>query len=103
MFVNTKILGIKIPFHANFEEVNLRFYVKRLENNIWKRGVVFIKEIVPKPAITLVANTMYNENYETVLMQHVWVENTKSRTVVYKWKKERSLELNKNFIRGKLY
>ena len=43
MFLNTRLLGIKIPFHSNFEEVNLRFYVKRFENNAWKRGVVFIK------------------------------------------------------------
>ena len=48
MFKNTKVLGLKVPFHVNFEEVNLRFYVKRFENGEWKRGVVFIKEIVPK-------------------------------------------------------
>jgi uncharacterized protein YqjF (DUF2071 family) len=35
MFKNTKLLGIKIPFHVNFEEVNLRFYVKRFENGMW--------------------------------------------------------------------
>ena len=62
MFLNTKLLGIKIPLHTNFEEVNLRFYVKRFENNTWKRGVVFIKEIVPKPALTFIANNIYNEN-----------------------------------------
>ena len=56
MFLNTRLLGFKIPFHSNFEEVNLRFYVRRFENNAWKRGVVFIKEIVPKPALTFVAN-----------------------------------------------
>ena len=70
MFENVKILGLKIPFHTRFEEVNLRFYVKRFENNEWKRGVVFIKEIVPKPALTLVANTIYKEHYETLPMFH---------------------------------
>jgi len=50
MFINTKLLGVKIPLHTNFEEVNLRFYVKRFDKGEWKRGVVFIKEIVPKPA-----------------------------------------------------
>ena len=89
MFLNTRLLGIKIPFHSNFEEVNLRFYVKRFENNAWKRGVVFIKEIVPKPALTLVANTLYKEHYETLAMQHNWKENTKNRAVVYKWKKNK--------------
>jgi uncharacterized protein YqjF (DUF2071 family) len=59
MFVNTKMFGIKIPFLINFEEVNLRFYVKRFENNTWKRGAVFSKEIVPKQALTFVANTFY--------------------------------------------
>jgi uncharacterized protein YqjF (DUF2071 family) len=89
MFLNTKLLGVKIPFHSNFEEVNLRFYVKRFENNAWKRGVVFIKEIVPKPALTFVANTLYKEHYETLPMQHNWKENTKNRAVVYKWKKNK--------------
>jgi uncharacterized protein YqjF (DUF2071 family) len=87
MFVNTRMLGIKIPFHINFEEVNLRFYVKRFENNIWKRGVVFIKEIVPKPALTFVANTVYKEHYETLPMRHEWEESDTNRTVTYQWKK----------------
>ena len=87
MFLNTRLLGVKIPFHSNFEEVNLRFYVKRFENNAWKRGVVFIKEIVPKPALTFVANTLYKEHYETLPMQHKWEKNTKNRAVVYQWKK----------------
>jgi len=87
MFLNTKLLGIKIPFHSNFEEVNLRFYVKRFDGEKWKRGVVFIKEIVPKPALTFVANSVYNENYETLTMKHRWEETVKNRTVEYKWKK----------------
>jgi hypothetical protein len=87
MFVETKLLGIKIPFHVNFEEVNLRFYVKRFENNAWKRGVVFIKEIVPKPALTIIANTLYKEHYETMPMRHKWEENEVNRVVEYEWKK----------------
>ena len=72
MFLNTKLKGIKVPFHSNFEEINLRFYVKKLENGEWKRGVVFIKEIVPKPAITIIANTLYQEHYHTMRMNHHW-------------------------------
>lgn len=87
MFINTKLLGLKIPFHSNFEEVNLRFYVKRFANGKWKRGVVFIKEIVPKPALAFVANTFYNENYETLPMDHSWSMNENNRMVQYKWKK----------------
>ena len=89
MFVNTKMLGFKIPFHINFEEVNLRFYVKRFENNTWKRGVVFIKEIVPKPALTFVANTIYKEHYETLPMKHKWEENDSNRIIQYQWKKNK--------------
>ncbi|MDH5379471.1 MAG: DUF2071 domain-containing protein [Cyclobacteriaceae bacterium] len=88
MFLNTKLLGIKIPFHINFEEVNLRFYVKRKEGDEWKRGVVFIKEIVPKPALTWVANTVYKENYETMPMKHLWQEKQDTRIVEYQWKKK---------------
>ncbi|GAA3577890.1 DUF2071 domain-containing protein [Snuella lapsa] len=91
MFKNTKLLGIKVPYHVDFEEVNLRFYVKRLENNAWKRGVVFIKEIVPKRALTFVANTVYNENYETLPMAHNWSEIGNSKKIEYGWKKS-SLE-----------
>ena len=87
MFVNTKLLGLKIPFHTNFEEVNLRFYVKRFDKGEWKRGVVFIKEIVPKPALTFVANTVYNENYETLPMKHSWISNEDERTISYEWEK----------------
>jgi len=87
MFLNTKLLGVKVPFHVDFEEVNLRFYVKRIENDTTKRGVVFIKEIVPKPALTLVANTVYNENYETLPMKHFWKEDAHNLTVSYQWKK----------------
>ena len=88
MFLDTKLLGVKIPFHTNFEEVNLRFYVKRFENGAWKRGVVFIKEIVPKRALTFIANTIYNENYETLPMEHYWYIEDDQRTVLYKWKKK---------------
>lgn len=88
MFNNTKVLDLKIPFHINFEEVNLRFYVKRLENGEWKRGVVFIKEIVPKPAITFIANILYNEYYQTNKMRHSVTENSISRTFVYQWKND---------------
>ncbi|CAA9202915.1 hypothetical protein FLA105534_04317 [Flavobacterium bizetiae] len=88
MFENTKVLGLKIPFHIDFEEVNLRFYVKRFENGEWKRGVVFIKEIVPKSAITFVANTLYQEHYETQKMGHEVIEKKDTSTFIYQWKND---------------
>lgn len=89
MFKNTAVLGCKIPFHTNFEEVNLRFYVRYQDNGTWKRGVVFIKEIVPKPALTFVANTVYKEHYETMPMKHSWRTTEQDLAVEYQWKKGR--------------
>lgn len=86
MFVDVKLRGVNIPFHTNFEEVNLRFYVKFKDGDTWKRGVVFIKEFVPKPAITFVANTLYKENYQTFPMKHRWVEQEDQLEVEYSWK-----------------
>jgi len=85
LFQKTKLLGIKVPFHRSFEEVNLRFYVKYKEDDNWKRGVVFIKELVPKPALTLVANTIYKENYQTAPMQHTWEQLPNGLKIEYKW------------------
>jgi uncharacterized protein YqjF (DUF2071 family) len=86
IFKDVKLLGLKVPFHINFEEVNLRFYVKHLENNEWKRGVVFIKEIVPKHALTFVANTIYKEHYQTLKMKHSIQKNNNSIDFSYQWK-----------------
>jgi len=69
-FLNTKILGISVPFHRNFDEVNLRFYVRRCVDGVVKRGVVFIQEIVPRRAIAAVARLAYNENYRHLPMAH---------------------------------
>jgi hypothetical protein len=70
MFLNTKVLGVPIPFHVNFEEVNLRFYVRRKSDDGWKRAVVFVKEIVPRLAIATVARVVYNEKYQAMKMRH---------------------------------
>ncbi|MBL0357034.1 MAG: DUF2071 domain-containing protein [Chitinophagaceae bacterium] len=86
MFADTCIMGIKIPFHVNFEEVNLRFYVRYNDNGTWKRGAVFIKEIVPKPAISFVANTIYHEKYSAVPMKHVSAEKNGILQLSYQWK-----------------
>lgn len=70
LFNKTKVFGLQWPFHTNFEEVNLRFYVKRYDGNIWKRGVAFISEIVPKHIIAWMANALYNEHYSRMPMKH---------------------------------
>jgi uncharacterized protein len=95
MFENVKLLGVKIPFHVNFPEVNLRFYVRIKENNLWKRGVVFIDEIVPKPAISLLANRFFYEHYRTMRMEHKHEIAEDNRIIEYRWKYKRKW----NFIR----
>jgi uncharacterized protein YqjF (DUF2071 family) len=86
MFLNTRLRAIPIPFHRNFEEINLRFYVRYKNKDEWKRGVVFIKEIVPKPALTFVAQKFYKENYVTMSMKHKWVDEGDTLSVEYAWK-----------------
>ena len=87
LFLRTRVLGIPIPFHRNFEEVNLRFYVRRKAEDGWRRGVVFIKEIVPRAAIALVARKFYNEPYIALPMSHKiehWPDSVKSAE--YAWR-----------------
>jgi len=68
-FLRTRVFGLTIPFHRNFLEVNLRFYVRRKAPDGWRRAVVFIKEIVPRRAIAAVARRRYNENYVALPMR----------------------------------
>ena len=70
-FVGTRVLGIPIPFHRDFTELNLRFYVRRTVNGPPRRGVVFIREVVPRRAIALIARIVYNEPYVTLPMRSV--------------------------------
>ena len=81
MFLDTRVLKIPVPFHVNFEEVNLRFYVKRETAAETRRGVVFVKEIVPRLAIATVARLFYGEPYEAWRMSHAKTENE----ISYAW------------------
>jgi uncharacterized protein YqjF (DUF2071 family) len=81
LFLDTRVLGLPIPGHRNFEEVNLRFYVRRRADGEWRRGVVFVKEIVPSRAIAAVARGLYDENYQAMPMSHLLDGNR----VGYRW------------------
>jgi len=70
MFLDTRVMDFLVPFHVNFEEVNLRFYVRRETEGELRRGVVFVKEIVPRYAIAKIARTLYGEPYECWRMSH---------------------------------
>jgi len=86
LFHDTRVMGIRYPFHTSFPEVNLRFYVRYKENGQYKRGVVFIKEIVPKPAITFIANTLFKERYVTLPMKNFVNTTAEQQHVGYHWK-----------------
>ena len=89
LFEHVRLNKLPIPFHTNFDEVNLRFYVKRLHQREWKNGVVFLKEIVPLPMVTLVANSFFKEHYVTMPMRHEIKQDPNYLFVKYAWKNER--------------
>jgi uncharacterized protein YqjF (DUF2071 family) len=87
LFDRVRIKGIAVPFHTRFEEVNLRFYVVRTEaDGKRKRGVVFIREYVPRAAITIIANTLYEEPYATLPTRHTIESTPQSLKVSYGWR-----------------
>jgi len=104
-FLRTRVLGVAVPFHQDFEEVNLRFYVRRELDDEVRKGVVFIKEIVPRRAISWVANVVYNENYVTLPMSHDdTIDETNDRgRLVYEWQHESSTCQLAASLQGKSY
>lgn len=81
MFLDTRVSGVHVPCHVDFEEVNLRFYVTREVNGEIRRAVCFVKEIVPRWAIAAVAKRFYGEPYEAWKMYHARAGDT----VSYEW------------------
>jgi uncharacterized protein YqjF (DUF2071 family) len=85
-FCRSKLFGsLAVPFHSDFDEVNLRFYVRREEGEENRRGVVFIAEIVPKQAIAMVARLVYGENYVCLPMKHHLRVDGSNKTITYQW------------------
>ncbi len=89
-FLDTRVCGWSIPFHRNFDEVNLRFYVRRKNNGAWRRGVVFVKELAPRRAIAWVARAVYGENYVVLPLSHQIHEGQREKAdelnVSYHWR-----------------
>ena len=88
LFQQTRVFGFRFPFHTNFAEVNLRFYVRRHVPNEDKprRGTVFIKEIVPRRIIATMARWLYNEPYITCPMRHRVGPIAGGMEAEYRWK-----------------
>src|SRR5213593_1641774 len=92
LFLDTRLLGLPIPLHRDFEEVNLRFYVRKKSADTWRRGVVFIRELVPRRAIALVARAFYGENYLALPMKHEIEHVDLNVKVAYYWRRGRKWE-----------
>lgn len=88
IFADTRLLSVPIPLHRTFEEVNLRFYVKRTVDGEVRRAVTFIKEIVPKRAVAVIARAGYNEPYESMPMRHRYgasMDSSLPKSLDYQW------------------
>ena len=88
LFLNVRLMGIPFPFHTNFVEINLRFYVRRKHEDNWRYGVVFIREVVALPIVSLIANEIAGEHYATLPVRHSIIKNADTLTVEYGWKKQ---------------
>ena len=96
-FEQVRLRGLAVPCHTHFPEVNLRFYVRRrAEDGAWRRGVVFVQEMVPKRAVALVARRLYGEPYIARPMRDACVpgegEGRPRRTLIYEWQRDGSWE-----------
>jgi uncharacterized protein YqjF (DUF2071 family) len=92
LFLDTRLLGLPIPLHRDFEEVNLRFYVRKKSADTWRRGVVFVRELVPRRAIALVARAFYGEQYVALPMRHAIVDNGGRVSAEYSWRRGKKWE-----------
>ena len=84
-FLNMKVLGVPVPFHGDFDEINLRFYVRCREGNELRRGVAFIREIVPRRAVATIARVLYNEQYVTRPTSHRFERSEAGISAQYSW------------------
>jgi uncharacterized protein YqjF (DUF2071 family) len=87
-FRDTRVLGVPVPFYRSYPQVNLRFYVRRWSGYQWRPGVVFIKQIVPKRLVALVARRAYQEKFITAPVRHSVDSSLDAehfRRVLYQW------------------
>ncbi len=86
LFKRTSLFNIPIPFLGTFEEINLRFYVKRMEGETIKRGVVFINETVPYKLVAWLANKLYKEHYIAIPTKNTIEITHSAKKIRYDWK-----------------
>ena len=84
-----RVLGIAVPFHSDFLEVDFRFYVRRLIGTAWRRGIVSIKDLIPSRLIAFVARHFYGENFVSLPMRHAHLAaaGQDTRMYTYGWRR----------------
>jgi uncharacterized protein YqjF (DUF2071 family) len=87
LFYHTMVVGLPIPRHRNFEGVNLRFYVRKKSADSWRRGVIFVRALVPRFAIAVTARLFYSEPYEALPMRSEVVDDGGVVTAKYEWRR----------------
>jgi uncharacterized protein YqjF (DUF2071 family) len=92
LFYHTVVLGLPLPRHRNFEEVNLRFYVRKKSGDTWRRGVVFLRELVPKIAIAVTARVFYGEPYQALPMRSAVKDDESGVAATYEWRRGQKWE-----------
>jgi uncharacterized protein YqjF (DUF2071 family) len=92
LFLDTRVAGLPIPLHRDFEEVNLRFYVRRETTDGWRRGVAFVREFVPRQAVAIVARTFYGEPYSALPMRHCLKHKEGRVFAEYQWRRGKRWE-----------
>ena len=92
LFLDTRVVGLPIPLHRDFEEVNLRFYVRRQNIDGWRRGVTFVREFVPRPAIAIVARTFTASPYTALPMRHSLEHKDGAVLAEYQWRRGKRWE-----------
>ena len=85
-FSNVELKGVKVPFHSNFEQIGLQFYVRRFVGTEWQKGIVFISEIADKPLLSLLANKVFHENFSTLPTTSEFTEDNLFQHIKYAWK-----------------
>ena len=100
-FADVRVLNTSVPFHRDFEEVNLRFYVRREVADGWRRGVVFVREMVSMSAVAVMARLLYGEPYKALPMDRAFEHHSSepaspgdtrregATTVRYSWRHEK--------------
>ncbi|MES3034265.1 MAG: DUF2071 domain-containing protein [Gemmatimonadota bacterium] len=100
-FLDTRLLGVPVPWHRDFDEVNLRAYARRKVDGRWERGVVFVRELVPRPAIAWTARLAYNEPYRAVPMRHkIAMDAGSGGTLRYEWRQAGAWHAVAGAVRG---